>query len=84
MATLTVEHHPLAQPVNFDTDSLIVELVDGRAISVPLAWFPSLSTATEAQLQDWELLGDGEGIHGPQLDEDLSEHGILSGNHGRR
>lgn len=84
MATLTIEHHPLAQSVNFDTDSLIVELVDGRAISVPLAWFPSLSTATEAQPQDWELLGDGEGIHGPQLDEDLSEHGIRSGNHGRR
>jgi len=84
MATLTVEHHPLAQSVNFDTDSLIVELVDGRAISVPLARFPSLSTATEAQLQDWELLGDGEGIHGPQLDEDLSEHGVRSGNHGRR
>ena len=84
MATLAVEHHPLAQSVNFDTNSLIVELVDGRTISVPLTWFPPLSSATEFQLKDWEILGDGEGIHWPQLDEDLSVNGILVGNQGRR
>lgn len=84
MATLAVEHHPLAQSVSFDMDSLIVELVDGRTISVPLTWFPSLSQANESQLKDWEILGDGEGIHWPQLDEDLSVNGILLGNHGKK
>lgn len=52
MATLAVEHHPLAHSVNFDSDSLVVGLVDGRSISVPLTWFPSLSSATQAQLHD--------------------------------
>ena len=80
MTTLAVEHHPLALSVSFDNDSLIVGLSDGRSISVPLAWFPSLSSATVNQLNDWELLGDGEGIHWPQLDEDLSINGLLLGN----
>ena len=83
MATFAVEHHPLAQAVNFQSDSLVVELVDGRTISVPITWFPSLSSASPAQLQDWEILGDGEGIHWPQLDEDLSVDGLLLGNRGR-
>ena len=84
MATLAVEHHPLAHAVSFDSDSLIVDLIDGRTLSVPLAWFPSLSSATSSQLQDWEILGDGEGIHWPQLDEDLSVNGLLLGNQVRR
>lgn len=84
MAILAVEHHPLAQSVSFDSDSMIVDLVDGRTISVPLTWFPALSSATELQLKDFEILGDGEGIHWPQLDEDLSINGLLLGNHGRR
>ena len=84
MATLAVEHHPLAQSVNFNTDSLIVELVDGRSISIPITWFPSLSSASQNELMDWEILGDGEGIHWPQLDEDLSVNGLLLGNRGRR
>lgn len=84
MATLAVEHHPLAHSVSFDTDSLIVSLIDGRTLSVPLAWFPTLSSATASQLQDCEILGDGEGIHWPQLDEDLSVKGLLLGNQGRR
>lgn len=84
MATLAVEHHPLAHSVSFDTDSLIVSLIDGRTLSVPLAWFPTLSSATARQLQDWEILGDGEVIHWPQLDEDLSVNGLLLGNQGRR
>ncbi len=84
MATLAVEHHPQALSVSFDESSLIVELIDGRTISVPLSWFPSLSQASTSQLQDWELLGDGEGIHWPQLDEDLSVAGLLIGNRSRR
>ena len=84
MATLAVEHHPLANSVNIDADSLVVGLIDGRAISVPLAWFTSLSSASPSQLKEREILGDGEGIHWPQLDEDLSVSGLLLGNQGRR
>ena len=84
MATLAVEHHPLANSVNIDSDSLVVGLIDGRTISVPLAWFPSLSSASPSQLKECEILGDGEGIHWPQLDEDLSVIGLLLGNQGRR
>ena len=84
MAALAVEHHPLANSVNIDADSLVVGLIDGRTISVPLAWFPSLSSASLSQLKEWEILGGGEGIHWPQLDEDLSVSGLLLGNQGRR
>ncbi|WP_083272847.1 DUF2442 domain-containing protein [Alteromonas confluentis] len=83
MATLAVEHHPQALAVSFDDSSLIVDLIDGRTISVPLSWFPVLSQASESQLKEWELLGDGEGIHWPQLDEDLSVSGLLAGNRSR-
>jgi hypothetical protein len=84
MVTLEVEQHPLAYSVGISNDSIIVELVDGRSISVPLIWFPSLSSASKQQLTDWEILGEGEGIHWPQIDEDLSVKGLLLGNRGRR
>ena len=80
MATLTVEHQPQALSVSFNESAIIVELIDGRTISVPLTWYPRLSQATTIQLQDWELLGNGEGIHWPQLDEDISVAGLLAGN----
>ena len=80
MTTLTVEHQPQALSVSFNKNAIIVELIDGRTISVPLTWFPRLSQATAPQLQDWELLGNGEGIHWPQLDEDISVAGLLAGN----
>lgn len=79
MSTLTVEKYPLAQHVDFTEDDLIVSLVDGRKVSVPLVWFPRLANATEAQLENYELLGDGEGIHWPEVDEDLSVEGLLWG-----
>jgi hypothetical protein len=56
---------------------MLVNLVDGRRVSVPLEWFPKLAKATPAQLENYELLGDGEGIHWPDLDEDLSVEGLL-------
>jgi hypothetical protein len=58
---------------------LIVSLVDGRRIVVPLAWYPRLVSATTAQLRHWEILGRGEGIRWPDLDEDLSVDGIVRG-----
>ena len=48
---------------------------------VPLVWFPRLSRATKGQLESYELLGDGEGIHWPEIDEDLSVDGLLRGDH---
>ena len=81
MSTLTVEPHPQAHFVKCTDVAVFVELLDGRTISAPLAWFPKLSKATKEQLENWELLGDGEGIHWPDLDEDLSVAGLLTGTH---
>lgn len=81
MSTLAIETHPLAQHVEFTDDDMIVSLVDGRKVTVPLIWFPRLSNATRNQLGNYELLGDGEGIHWPEIDEDLSVAGLLRGCH---
>jgi Protein of unknown function (DUF2442) len=59
--------------------SLIVDLMDGRTISVPLAWYPRLLNATPEQRAKWELAGAGFGIHWPEIDEDLSTEGLLRG-----
>jgi hypothetical protein len=68
--------------VTVSDDELTVDLVDGRKISVPVVWFPRLLNASAAQREDWELIGEGEGIHWPQIDEDLSVVGILRGTRG--
>lgn len=81
MSTLAVELHPQAQNIICTDIVITVELVDGRTISAPLVWFPRLTRASKEQLDNWELLGDGEGIHWPDLDEDLSVIGILTGKH---
>jgi hypothetical protein len=60
-------------------DSLVVDLVDGRTISVPLAWFPRLLSATRDQRANWRISGAGYGIHWPDVDEDLSVDGLLRG-----
>lgn len=60
-------------------DALIVDLMDGRTISVPLAWYPRLMAATAEQLANWEVCGGGYGIHWQDLDEDLSVEGLLKG-----
>ena len=60
-------------------DMLQAELSDGRTISVPLAWYPRLVHATQAERDNWELIGDGQGIHWPDLDEDLSVEGLIAG-----
>lgn len=66
-----------ASSVAFKNDSLVVGLEDGRTIAVPLEWFPPLRDATEAQRDQWEFIGQGQGIHWPKLDEDLSTRGLL-------
>lgn len=65
--------------VRCDQASLIVDLMDGRTISAPLAWYPRLLHATAEQRADWEKAGGGYGIHWPQIDEDLSTEGLLRG-----
>lgn len=70
---------PRAERVEIDQDALVVDLADGRRIAVPLAWFPRLLHATEEQRRNWELLGAGEGIHWPDIDEDISVAGLLRG-----
>ncbi len=65
--------------VRFDDDSLIVDLMDGRTIAAPLAWYPRLAAATPTQRLDWVRAGGGYGIHWPQIDEDLSTEGLLRG-----
>ena len=70
---------PRARKVDISDDELTVLLADGRKISVPLAWFPRLLHATPIELRNFELLGDGDGIHWPDIDEDISIAGLLQG-----
>lgn len=65
--------------VRCDDATLTVDLIDGRTISVPLAWYPRLLHATPEQRAMWESCAGGYGIHWPQLDEDLSTEGLLRG-----
>jgi len=65
--------------VHLANDVLSVDLVDGRTIGVPLAWYPRLLHATEQQRSNWEICGGGFGIHWPDVDEDLSTDGLLRG-----
>lgn len=65
--------------ISIDEDRLTVELMDGRTIGVPLAWYPRLANATPQQRNNWELAGAGYGIHWPDIDEDLSTEGLLQG-----
>ena len=63
------------------SDTLSVELTDGRVISAPLTWYPTLVQATAKQLRDWKTCGAGTGIHWPALDYHLSVDGLLRGTH---
>ena len=70
---------PRALSVVVTDDSLTVDLVDGRTVSVPVSWYPRLSHASSSERDNWRLIGQGEGIHWPDLDEDISVEGLLSG-----
>ena len=69
----------LAKRVECTDDEIIVALSDGRTLSVPIVWFPRLAQASPSERADYELLGDGEGIHWSQVDEDISVAGLLAG-----
>jgi hypothetical protein len=79
MGTLVTERDSFALSVVFSEDSLTVRLDDGRSLSVPLAWYPRLLDGTVAERENYELIGEGEGIHWPELDEDISVQGLLAG-----
>lgn len=80
MGSLALQIEPRAEHVRCTDDELIVELADGRVLSVPLAWFPRLAVASAQARAVFELLGGGQGIHWPELDEDISILGLLAGN----
>jgi len=68
-----------AQAVNVTDDALTVDLADGRTITVPLAWYPRLLQASPAERVNWRFVGDRQGIHWADLDEDISVEGLLAG-----
>ncbi|MBN1610223.1 MAG: DUF2442 domain-containing protein [Polyangiaceae bacterium] len=68
-----------ALSVSVTDDTLAVDLVDGRTVSAPLAWYPRLAHGTPTERAEWRLIGRGEGVHWPQLDEDVSVEALLAG-----
>jgi len=79
MTTLVLEQDPVAVKVALTADHLIVELGDGRSLTVPLAWYPRLLYGSPAERQNWLLLGDGYAIEWPDLDEHIGVEGLLAG-----
>ncbi len=77
--SVMIERQVRAQRVKVTDEELIVELDDGRTISVPLTWFPRLLHGTPEERAHWRLIGDGEGIHWPELDEDIEVRHLLAG-----
>jgi len=84
MTTLTLRTEPLAVDVAVTETVLHVTLDDGRELSVPVEWFPRLRDAAADVRADWRLIGRGEGIHWPAIDEDISVRGLLAGHHQTR
>ena len=69
----------LATALRVVDESLIVDLADGRSLTVPIAWYPRLQHGTARERAEWRLITGGEGIHWPLLDEDISVEGLLAG-----
>ena len=70
---------PRIRAAHVGENSLVMELADGRSLSAPLAWYPRLLAGSAAERMHLELIGEGEGIHWPDLDEDLSVESVLAG-----
>lgn len=79
MSTSEIRPGERVKDVRFTEDHLVVDLLDGRTISVPLAWYPRLLSASPEQRANWRVAGAGFGIHWPDMDEDLSTAGLLRG-----
>ena len=79
MTTLVLETEPLVIKVTVTDEKVIVDLVDGRSLSVPLAWYPRLLHGSPEERQNWQLLGDGYAIEWVDLDEHIGVEGLLAG-----
>jgi hypothetical protein len=79
MSTLVTDRDVFATFVEFSNDSMTVLLDDGRRLSVPLTWFPRLLHGSSAERSNFQLIGDGEGIHWSSLDEDISVESLIAG-----
>ncbi len=77
MNTLTINKSYSATNLSFTKDKMVVCFEDGRELAIPLEWFPKLRNATVEQLKKWRFIGDGEGIHWEELDEDISVENLL-------
>ena len=79
MGILAAEADERVRDVRFDEATMSVELMDGRTITVPLAWYPRLLDAKPVDRANWQVAGAGYGLHWPSLDVDLSTEGLLRG-----
>lgn len=79
MSSSTLATEAAAADVRVTDEALIVELRDGRSVSVPLKWYPRLAGGRPAERRNWAFIGPGTGIHWPDLDEDISVEGLLLG-----
>lgn len=79
MTTSATSADPRALSARCTDDELIVQLADGRTLAVPLVWFPRLAAATAEARSKVALIGDGDGLHWPLVDEDISVAGLLAG-----
>jgi uncharacterized protein DUF2442 len=77
MPTSALKLDATAVSVTVTDDRLLVVLADGREVAAPLAWFPRLLSATDSQRRNWRLIGRGQGIHWPDVDEDISIASLL-------
>lgn len=77
--TTVVSGDPRIMAIEVTDDLIVARLVDGRTISVPLAWSWRLSNATAEQRQNFEMIGTGQGVHWPDIDEDIGASGMLAG-----
>ncbi len=71
---------PVATRVSVSASVIETELSDGRSLSVPISWYPRLEHGTQAERDNWTLIGAGLGIHWPDLDEDISVEALVTGN----
>ncbi len=81
---IVASSEPRISEIKVTSDSIVAQLADGRTVSVPLAWSWRLSEATAAQRNNFEIMGRGQGVHWPDVDEDISAIGMLSGTPARR
>jgi hypothetical protein len=80
MSTSGIEQNQaFAQSISVSDEALVVDLEDGRTLTIPLAWFPRLVHGSAPERNNWRLIGNGEGIHWPELDEDISVDSLLAG-----